>query len=568
MRRLLAGVVLVTVTATACSLPLPRDVQAVHAVEAQRRVSGDIQVLPPGPKAGATPEDIVQGFLGAEANADRQHGIARQFLTAREATAWRDEDEVQVYDPDRVKLVSAGTGAAGASVDVTCFVSGKVRAGGSYSAQAASQVRERYQLQRVNGQWRLDDVPDGLRLTSADRDRSYKASSVYFVATPVRDTPAHLVPDQVFLPVGNDLAGTLVGRLLEGPSTALRGSVSTAFPNGTRLQSVSTSGAGVVSVDLDASLNGQPAALLQAMSAQLVWTLRGLGPAFTGLRLLQDGSPVQVPNEGQVQDASDWNSFDPEGLGPNPPYYFVASRRLRSVLALPTTAATAGDPGQLRAIGVDAVAVTPDRTQFALLDGVAPGAVTVRTGPLRGPYTPGPTAAGLSSPTWGSGQFGLWMLQSGRQVVLLPTGSVRLQVVTVLGLPVGRLQSLAMSRDGARAALVVGGQLYVSRVEVVGGVPRLDPPALVQPGLRDVTRVAWVSGTELAVLGSSTPNTHVLRVAVDGSSVTAVNSSNLSPVSIAASSAGLLVGSGNNVYAFAGRGFTKAQSGGSPAYPG
>lgn len=565
MRRLALLVVLAT---TACSLPLSRDVRAVRAVEAQRRQNGDIQVLPPGPKPGAAPEDIVQGFLGAEASAERRHAIARQFLTAQEAVVWQDTEEVQVYDPDRAVDVQRARLAAGrVTVEVTASVSGRVRADGSYAPQVPARVTEQYVLQRVQGQWRLTDVPNGLRLTSADLNRAYRPSSVYYLAAAVGDTPPHLVPDQVFLPAGNDDVGTLVRRLLAQPSAALRGSVTSSFPAGTRLRSAAINTAGVVTVDLDAPLADVGTAALQAMSAQVVWTLRGLGPAFTGLRLLRNGSPLAVPTVGQVQDAGDWASFDPDGLGTNPPYYFVGARRLRSQVSLPPGPATAGGPADRGSIPVDAVAVSPDRTQFALLARGRAGQVAVRTGPLRGPYAVGPTARGLTSPTWGSAQYGLWMLQDGHQVVLLRPGSAELMQVTVLGQPTGRLQGLAMSRDGARAALVVAGQLWVGRVEVVAGQPRIVSLTVVLPTLSAVTAVAWSSATELAVIGAVSRPAQVLRVAVDGSSVTVLSSSGLAPTTVAASPAGLLVAAGPGLY-LAGRGFGRIQAGSLPVYPG
>jgi hypothetical protein len=324
-----------------------------------------------------------------------------------------------------------------------------------------------------------------------------------------------------------------------------------------------------VTVDLVSLPPSLSPAALQGLSAQLVYTLRGLGPAFKGLRLLAAGSPLKVPTEGQVQAAGDWNAYDPEGLGPNPPYFFVAARRLRSSLALPAGPATSGQAGRDGAISVDAVAVTPDRSRVALLTGAAPGNVTVRTGQLGGrTYLTGPTAPGLSSPTWGSQQHGLWMVQSGRQVVLLPNGSRTLRAVSVRGQPSGELQSLAVSRDGARAALVIAGQLYVGRIDVVAGVPRIAGLSVVLPSINRASRVVWSSGTELVVLGSLTGNSQVLRVAIDGSAVSALNSSGLSPVAVAASSAGLLVASGNSIYASAGGGFNLVQTGGSPVYPG
>jgi hypothetical protein len=562
-----AIVVALVLAATGCSLPLPKDVQSVHAVEAKRRQDRDIQVLPPGPKDGQSPQEIVEGFLGAQANADDHHAIARQFLTEHAATSWNDAAEVQVYLPDQLDIQPVPSSSD--RVVVTSIVSGQVHADGSYQAKTPKAVQETYRLQQVKGAWRLSDVPPGLRLTSADRERYYQPSIVYYLASAVRGTSPHLVPDRVFLPVGGDLATTLVRRLLQPPSAALDGTATSAFPPGTKVSSVATNGAGVVAVDLASLPTGLSPAASQGLSAQLVYTLRGLGPSFKGLRLLAAGAPLRVPTEGQVQAAGDWNAYDPEGLGPNPPYFFVAARRLRSSVALPAWPATTGQAGRGGAISVDAVAVTPDRSRVALLTGAAPGYVTVRIGQVGGrTYTTGPTALGLSSPTWGSQQHGLWMVQSGRRVVLVPNGSRTLRTISVLGQPAGELQSLAVSRDGARAALVIAGQLYVGRVEVVTGVPRVADLTLVLPSINRASRVVWSSGTELVVLGSLTGNSQVLRVAVDGSAVAALNSSGLSPVAVAASSTGLLVASGSSIYASAGGGFNLVQTGGSPVYPG
>ena len=566
--RWVASLLVVPVLAVGCSLPLSRRVHEVDAGQPLRRQQGDLQVLPPGPKKGQSPQDVVQGFLGAQANPDDHHAIAREFLTTAAAATWQDDAEVQVYDPDSLRMRAQG-GEGSPTVTVALIVSGQVRGDGSYLAQSAAHVTEQYSATRVRGDWRLSQVPAGLRLTPADRDRSYQASSVYYLAPKTGESPPHVVPDEVFVPVGPDPALALVQRLLRPPSQSLAGTVTSALPAGTALRSVAISGSGVVTVDLAAGLAELPPASRQSLSAQLVWTLRDLGPTFSGLRLLSGGVPLPVPTVGPVQDAGSWNTYDPEGLGPNPPYYFVTARRLRASVTLPSGPATAGEAGDRGSVPVDSVAVTPDRTQVALLTGRAPGRVTVRTGPLRGPvYAEGPTVRDLTSPTWGSGQYGLWMLEGGRRVVLLPRGSKALVAVPVVLQPAGPLQALALSRDGARVALVIGGVLYVGRVEVVEGRPRVAGLTLVLPGLTRATCVAWSSGTELAVLGQLARPNQVLLVAVDGSSVTTLNSSGLTPVSLAASSAGLVVGSRSALYQASGRGFVRVQTGDLPVFPG
>jgi hypothetical protein len=568
VRRLIAAALVLA--ATGCSLPLSHDTTTVGEVTAERRQKDDIQVLPPGPKSGQGPEDIVQGFLGAQANAADGHAIARQFLTPGGSATWRDDVGVKVYDPEKlgVQQLPGGT-ATQVTVQVSSVVSAEVLQDGSYTALAGAPVHEEYSLRRDAGGWRLVRVPAGLRLTAADLARSYEPSTLYYLAPKVTGTAPHLVPDQVFLPAAREPVNALVRRLLAPPSTGLGGSAYSAFPPGVTIRTVSISGAGVVTVDASAGLLKLDPDSRQSLSAQLIWTLRGLGPAFTGLRLLTEGTSLPVPTEGQVQDAGDWSAYDPEGLGPNPAYYFVAARRLRASVALASGPATVDDLNAPGSVPVDQVAVTPDRTQVALLAGTGGGQVTVRTGPLRGPtYTRGPTARGLTSPTWGSGQYGLWMIQSHSRVVLLPRGGKALRTVDVGPLPAGRLSSLALSRDGARAALVVDGRLYIGRVVASEGVPSLEEVSLVLPTLSQVRSVAWVSGIELAVLGSLSNGPQVLRVAVDGSSVSALNSAGLTPGSVAASAAGLLVTSRGVLFTAAGRGFTLVQAGSAPAFPG
>ncbi|MGB8652007.1 MAG: LpqB family beta-propeller domain-containing protein [Mycobacteriales bacterium] len=551
-----------------CSLPLPSGVQNVGDVPAEQLQRGDIQVRPPGPKAGAVPVDVVRGFLGAQSSAEDRHAIAREFLAEPLRDTWDDAAGVQVYDPGSLdyQLLPAGPGRALVQVGYT--VTAEVRGDGSFALRPPARVQERYQLRESDGSWQLVGVPAGLRLTAADRERSFRPRLLYYLAPRVPGSAPHLVPDRVFLPVGSDDVRTLVERLLRPPSQELAGTVSSALV-GEQLRSATMNGSGVVTVDLSGVAQDLPDATREAMSAQLVWTLRGLGPSFTGMRLRAGGERLQVPNEPDLQDAGDWDSFDPDGLAPNPPYFFVAARRLRSSGELRAGPATAGDAGVGPAIPVDTVAVTPDRTRVALLARAGGSEVVVRTGPLRGPsYPEVARGAELSSPTWGSGESGLWLLRQQRDIVLVPPDQP-LRTVTVVGRPPGSWTSLAVSRDGARVALVAGGQLYVGRVEEVASGPRVVGLSLVLPSFSHGSAVAWSASTELVVLGSLTRDAQAVRVSVDGSEVTALDTTGLRPVQVAASPAGVLVVSDGDLYALVGRRFTRVEIGVSaPAYPG
>ncbi len=557
-----------------CSLPLPSGVKTVEGMPAEQQRSGEVfRVEPPGPKPGQSPKDVVQGFLRAQANADDSHAIARSFLTAELARTWDDTAGVQVYlsASESAALLPEG-GPNDARVQVSARVTGVIGADGAYSVRDATTT-DTYSLVRVGRDWRLTSVPAGLRLTPADQERSLRPSLVYYVGLPAGTGSARLVPDRVYVPSDGNAGANLVKRLLRPPSSALAGSV--ADEPGLRPTSVTRDGAGVVSVDLAGAAALAPTARAD-LSARLVWTLRGLGSSFRGLRLLADGKTLNVPGQGAVQDAGSWDTYDPEGLGVNPPYFYVAERRLRASaqLQLPSTAATAGEPGRGQAVGVDAVAVTPDRTQVALLDGTAPGLVTVRTGPLRGPtYRVAVQARGLSSPSYGGGDRGLWLVRRQARVALLPLGGTALRDVPVQAMPTGALTALAASRDGARIALVIAQRLYIGRIEYVGKGDadgdrvRITGLSAVARGYR-VTDVAWSSGTQLVVVGGTGGQSSLARIAVDGSVLEPLSTGAVRPDQVTASSDGIVLSARSLLYSFTGRQPKAIGAGSLPAYPG
>lgn len=578
--RAMVGWLALLVLAAGCSLPLPSGVQVPGKVTAEQRPPRDIQVLPPGPRAGATPTAVVLGFLGAQSNPDKRHAIARMFLTPDKGGGWLDQGEVRVYDPRTLLLRQAAQIGDQSTVEVTADVTGVIHPDGSYAAQMPTPSTEVYGLRRSGrGPWQLSDVPAGLRLSPADRDRSFRPRRAYYLAPSyTAGRPDHLVPDLVLLPVQPDPAPSLVARLLAGPSRSLEGSVTTAVPAGTAVRSVTTAAPGIVTVDLSRQVLTLPGTARQDLSAQLVWTLRQLGSDFTGLRLLVEGRPLPVPDTGVVQPSSDWEAYDPDGLVVDAPLFYVADRRLHSVGAPlpagPLTSGQAADPG---AVPVDAVAVTPDGVRVAVLATSRPaGIVQVRTGPLRAPSYAAPPLhePGLTSPSWGSGEAGLWMLRGGTEVLLLPSVGPARTVPLDRTLP-APLTSLAVSRDGARLAVVAGGRLFVGRVEPGGpaGV-RIVGLLAVAPQLTGVRVVTWQTGTSLVVLGRVQDTLLAVRVAVDGSSAVPFDGPGLPgpPTAIAASPGGIWVGVGAGrtarLYRVSGRGFEAGPTGSAPAYPG
>jgi hypothetical protein len=575
MKRALLCLLLVT----ACGLPLDGGVQVPKQVTAGQQQRGDIQVLPPGPDEDNTPEQVVRGFFGAQSNPDDRHASARAFLTPARAKTWKDAGPVSVFD------TAPAIAAVGDRTDLFS-VSGRrvglINSDGSYT-RANERITVTVRVVRTgDGPWQLAEVPDGLLLSTADRDRSFRWRSVYFLA-PVPDAgggSAHLVPDPVFVPITSDPAQALVQRLLAGPSTPLGDSVETAVPDDTTLlRPVTTDAAGVVTVDLSRQVAEAPQEQKEQLSAQLVWTLRGVQSSFSKLRLRSGGEDLDVGGSGGsdgLQDRLSWASYDPDGLTSQAPAYYVSGRRLRSLDGGLTSGPASDDRNRQL---VDAAAVSTRGGTLAVLTDEG-RRWALRTGPVSGPLTLRATGRSLLSPSWGSGDQGVWFVDGSRVMLARVSGGV-------LGVPVdgigefGPVSGLAVSRDGARIALIAGvgdgRRLVVGRIRVAAGQVRVVGLRAVAPGVVGVTDVSWESATSLVVLGRvGTLPPLPVRVAVDGSTfapLIRVGLENSEPRSLAAAPGRQLVvaavrGTGPVLFRDTGRFYALEGAGYAPFYPG
>ena len=551
--------------AAACSLPLPSGVRAPSGVTGQGQ-SADLQVLPQGPTAGQGPPAAVAGFLAAQASPAGDYAIARQFLAGDAARLWSPHLGVRVYLPENEQIQPPGRDQP---VQVQMTVVGEVDGTGRYVAHQAA-VRDYYGVTKTSQGWRISSLPGwrGLQLTRIDLLRTFAARNIYYLAPQHPGDRRHLVPDRVFLPGGPTVgANELVRRLFEQPTRALGDSVDPIDPAYTLL-SVRRGRDGEVTVTLSDDAVNLGTGDLRDLSARIVWTLRA-DPAFTGLRLTTSKGTLRPPGTADVQPATAWDSYDPEALGSAPAYYFVKGRRLAvSVGRLPSSSLTNGS------VRVDHVAVSPRGDRVAALRDVG-GAVEVEIGSTRtSAVSTVARAGGLSSPTWGSGERGLWLVQSDarpghsdRVVRVEPTGSGLLSV-PMPARPAGRISSLAVSRDGARAAVVIAGAVYVFRVSWDGDTAALVDPRLLPTRAGRATQVVWSTPTEIVVLKPDQGAQAVQRVAVDGSASSYVLLGTLSPTSLAAAGSALVVASGGQLWSVA-QGITNAQpSGVSPAFPG
>lgn len=510
----------------ACGLTLPEGVRSAGDVQPVRDEPAALRVIAPGPQAGASPTEIVNGFLRAQASPADDHAVARQFLAP--GTQWDDEQGVLVY---RSRRFLADDDGDPLTFDVRFDATARIEATGAFVLDDEQVPAPYVVAQQPGGEFRLTSVPNGLHLSDADRTRSFRPYDVYFLARGLDGAPTgRLVADRVFLPVTAPRAPALVNALLLGPTLPLSAAVDTAVPRMTEPVSAATVADGVVTVDLPRALEKLDTRQRQRLSAQFAYTLL---PTFTGVRLLAGGRPFEVAGAGEVQTLDDWSAFDPAGVGPDAPLYYVQGRKLRSLDgSLPASEATRVGP-----LGVDEVAVSPVGGVLGLVTRTAVGVDELRIGPQTGPFgQPVFRRRSLGSLSWGPAEQGLWLLEQGAtpNVCLFPAPGAPARPkpcdVTYQSPPeAGPLSALRVSRDGARVALVFGTgvdrRLYVGRVVPGEGRLRLalgPDPRPVAPALTNVTDVAWESGTGLVVLAAATGrDTQVVawRVPVDGSSV-------------------------------------------------
>ena len=515
-RRLAGGALVLLLTG--CGLPLPTGVQSAGQVQPEGEPAA-VQVLPPGPEPGASPEQILRGFLNAQSSPDDDHAVARQFLAPD--VEWDDEAGAVIYELGSLRVQQDPTDPT--SLAVRVLSTGEIAADGAFSLGRRPYSPPFEVARQPDGEYRLVEVPAGLLLTPAERASSFDSYDVHFLARSADGSAtARLVPDRVFLPVTADLAPALVESLLDGASDALLGAVESAAPTGTTADVRVDDG--VVRVDLSAQVLELGTRERQRLAAQLVWTLV---PTFPGVRLLVEGEPFDVPGAGEVQDRSDWQEYDPLGAVPADAVrlLYVRDGQVRTLTGAPLPESEATGPGGL---SVDEVALSPVGATLALVSRGAAGDV-LRVGPPEGPFTAALTKPALRSPTWGPGTQGVWVLEPGPEPLLwLVPGAraaegARPQAVEYPTPPGGGdLSAVQVSRDGARIAMVFGsgsaGRLHVGRIEPAGGRFQVTGLDAVAPELAAVTDVAWQSGTSLVVLASR-GNQPLLpwTVAVDGS---------------------------------------------------
>nr|WP_255375852.1 LpqB family beta-propeller domain-containing protein [Saccharomonospora sp. CUA-673] len=386
-------------------------------------------------------------------------------------------------------------------------------------------------LRQEEGEWRIVDPPRSITITASDFEETYFRVPVYFTAPEANV----LVPDVRYVVARpqSGLPARVVDLLLSGPSSGLTGAVRNPLGDTASLETnVTTTRDGALSVPLT-GVGDRSQQDRELIAAQVVRSLQTVTTAR--VRLLSDGGPLidghadWRPGELPAYEAAATPSSDLPGL-------MVADGRVYSLGSGAPIEGPAG-AGQYRvrsaaqSLGGDQLAVVEPRRDGAHLRvgnyGDALQEVDV-------------DAESLTRPTWfpsttrGEPSREVWTVSGGERVLqVVPDGDGRWVAQSVNSAeisPMGDITELRVSRDGTRAAMIVGGKVVVAAVvrdsDSRTSVSLRAPRVLQGDDVSDAVALDWHSQDTL-VVATRSESRPVLRVPIDGLRVDQFNSSNL-----------------------------------------
>lgn len=522
-----------------------------------------IRVIARPPTAGMSPTQLIQGFLDASASFEGDHFVARQYLTKSASDTWDPSTVVRVFDG------SGNLKETGRRVEFSASQAATIGVNGTYRiSDAGSSLNSGYDVTRVDGEWRISNLPSGLVLSQSDVERTFRSLAVYFF----NPSFTQLVPDPRLVPVyGPAQATTLTRYLLAGPSEWLQPAVRTGFPDGVRLnlESVPVVG-GVAQVDLNRSARLANDEARVALSQQLVWTLAQLADVKS-VGITAAGEQFIVPFVASPQPRDSWPAVNPNAMPIGTTGYAAQTAGVVSLV----DEGVVSVPGPAGTSDFIDIAISGDNSTLAGID--------TKGNLIRVPLTARASRQGIalggapSAPAFGPAGT-LWAVAAGKGLVSVDARGV-VSPLPVDGLPRRSFVLAAVpSRDGTRAALIVRTgartRLYLARVTSGGPTSSSDlalsSPIRVERLLTEVVDVAWADSDRLLVLasaGGAELQAYLINLA-DGSVDDQGGVAGAVSIAAAPGRPHLMGSSDGKVYEVLGGAWLTRTSGVAPAYPG
>lgn len=524
-RRLTAatGVLTTAVLLASCAtLPRNSSPQALRTFDAVAEVPTDA-----GPEADLEPDLLLRDFYTASAHPTGDFSTARAYLTEETQSQWSPEGGPLVVDRLNITAMAGGD-ANERAFQVRGRVLGRLNPGGAYEPENA-EYEATLLMVRENGQWRISALPDEVVIERTELLNHFEPHDLFFFD----DSSRVLVPDRRWVYSSEQSLDTvLISMLMEGPSEKIDPAVREAAPAEAEFIG-RTDGvynfAGFHDLDSQERLR---------FGAQLTWTLTHANVPQPYEVTLDDAPVAEGYEELTPEDFADLNPRI--ATTRSAPLYALSDGQLRKVIsseAIPVE----GEIGELDELasaditsGGDVAAVRREGDERVLYTGTIDGSVTEI---LR--------SESITRPSFSREGNGAWAVKDGDSVIRVVRSSASGDFVqaevdsSALEDIDGTISEFQLSPTGARAAMLIGGRLYVGVISN----PASDVQAIV-----NVEEIASeLGGSALAVdwnpdgsllVGMATPETPIWRVELDGSATTALPSGNISaPVVAVAASA-------------------------------
>jgi hypothetical protein len=486
-----------------------------------------------GPELNADARTIVSDFLTANAHDSDQHASARSFLTSAARSRWSDaaativsDLSVDIYNEAKHTLTVYGR------------VLGTLNAEGIYTPllQAEGQGGERqpfqFTLTRVDGQFRIDQLHNGLLLTQQQFQTTFQQHVLYFYDV----AEQYLVPDLRWnaLDDRTQIATWLLTQLISGPRPELQNTVSTdTLPAQADPRHVTVKLGNPTEIEIPGSSQldaGVRDRLAAQVSQTLLDTVSGRAIALT-----DGGTPVEIPRVHSDQFTASEFTFATGPSAPDPAVYYLANGQIRTEdgRALP---GPLGNGSQF----LNSIALSRSRASGALLvAGVAGSGASGRLmiGTQAGGVRETSVHGQLTRPSFAPGRGEVWIGQGPRIYRVTTDGTQsrvsRVPIPAVSG--GGRIVAVRVSPEGSRIAIIVSGasaasaQLYVGSIMRGPGQVRVDTLDPISPEGVVVQDVAWLDSLKLFAIGylSSSRDPRTFETGVDGTEWTNLSIGNL-----------------------------------------
>lgn len=449
---LLAAVLAFTLSACA-GLPTSGPVNA--GIEADSDAAPpNISFIPDRPQPGASPVQIVDGFLRAGSGPTDNWATAREYLAP--GTEWNPADSVtiDVFGTRVTRELDDDT------VSVLVRQIARVDDKGAYSAADGGTTDLTFELaQAPDGEWRITAAPDGILL---DRTRFADVFHRYPLAY-FDPTWTYLVPDVRWFAPSNAASRIADALVNKPPSDWLAASVRSSFPEGVTTRPAVPVSAGVASVSLSQEAAAVDQSTLDRMQTQLEESLGAAGISSVQMLVADAELPAEAVTTRRTTVTGGPLVRTADGFG------FLAADQLTEIPGLSAAVAAVDSIAvQVSADRTAAAVQTSSRVERVLATGEAPSVVDARDDLV----APSIDAQGV-----------VWTVpRANPQAVQAQLADGRSVTVGDAWPGATQIAAMAVSRDGTRVAALVtaGGRTAIWVSGIVRGRDQL-PSVLGTP---------------------------------------------------------------------------------------